>query len=102
MWLKFRHKWAYGLNHWEWRFLDVNPVNINDSWVKETVAELNDQYAYSDKYRGLDYEVVEFPSVEVVEEHIKQTQKAILWRKQQLNYCRRILPECSIRDIMES
>jgi len=64
MWLKYKHKWAWGGDK-EWCCKDIGGLDVN-----EALKEITDEYSYSDKYRGVDYEVVEIPSSEIIKKEI--------------------------------
>lgn len=58
MWLKYRHTFSYSSGTWEWR--EIPDVYAKDeSELKCIVEDIESHYDYSDKYRGLRYEVVD-------------------------------------------
>lgn len=63
MWMKWHHEFAYGDEKEEhWR--DLGPCKTMEeaaSLVEEECAELSREYEWSDKYRGIAYEIVEAP-----------------------------------------
>jgi hypothetical protein len=62
-WLKYRHKFAHGKGSWSWR--DLGPAStfhVHDECISEAesiVEELAEEYNFSDKYRGLDFEIID-------------------------------------------
>lgn len=65
MWLKYRHKFADGPGDWEW-------LNIhNDNDIEGTVAYLKHEWNWSDHYRGIDFEIHEIPTLEVLNKEIE-------------------------------
>lgn len=69
MWMKWHHKFAYGAEkeeHW----VDLGACkSMEDAKrnAKEECMELAREYEWSEHYRGIDYEIVELPPVEVLE-----------------------------------
>lgn len=75
MWLKYRHKFSYGFDDWEWRYLGKeapHPVDLD-----EILHEIKELFNWSEHYRGLDHEVVAKAPTEVVEKKLKETLRRI-------------------------
>jgi len=81
MWVRYRHKWAYGVDKtWEWNYLGEEHPQLGESpmpplkeaWEEfirsEQVPVWEQEYEWSDKYRGVEFEVVEKAPREVIEE----------------------------------
>ena len=68
MWMRYRHKFAYGTGkEWSWRDLgDVTPDKAK-VYAEDECAEICEEYNHSDKYRGVDYEIVDLPPPEVIQ-----------------------------------
>ena len=66
--MKWHHKFAYGDEKEEhWR--DLGPCKTMEeaaSLAEEECAEMSREYEWSDKYRGIAYEIVKAPPVEVL------------------------------------
>ena len=66
-WMKWRHSFAYGSGG-PWKWLEVSP----EEWaLQEVVTDLAEKYSYSDKYRGVEYELFDVPDSAWLEDHIK-------------------------------
>lgn len=62
--MKYRHKFSYGTQKWEW-------VDIRDL-AKYKCEELSNEYD-GEHYRGIDYETAPLPPKEILEEALKDT-----------------------------
>lgn len=70
--MKWHHTFAWGDEkeiHWT-DLGDGTPETLKEA-AKEECSERVREYEWSDKYRGIDYEIVEYPPVEVLEKMIK-------------------------------
>ena len=62
--LKYRTKWAWGYGQWEIiRLYEENPKeygykNMKEYLEYEVIRHIHDEHNYSDKYRGIDYNVI--------------------------------------------
>lgn len=56
-WVKYRHKFASGTGAWEWKFDPDGFTTDNDN--DDLGESLRSEHAWSDKYRGVDIELVE-------------------------------------------
>ena len=63
-WLKYRHKFSYGPR--DWRYHRCNEKNPEE--LSSLLEELASEYAFSEHYRGVDYEFVMCPPEEVYEQ----------------------------------
>jgi len=62
---RYRHKWAHGLGSWGYDCTHASNEKDFWVWVKEEQAEeLQSEYSYSDKYRGINIEVVNEPPID--------------------------------------
>jgi hypothetical protein len=72
VWMKYNHKWAHGCGeepHYrelnsEWELEDGNPN-------EEVLEEIASEFGYSDKYRGIDYEIIPAPPKEYINKEIE-------------------------------
>jgi hypothetical protein len=57
-WLKYRHKFSSGLGAWQWMVVDDDATeeSVRDN---DTLHDLTNEYSHSDKYGGIDYEIVD-------------------------------------------
>lgn len=85
LWLKYKHKFAYGSDkEWSWVIIEYD--------LESSLEELSEEFNWSEHYRGMDYEVVEIPPLEVLEKEIKSAEKTVE------NYQRRVVLLKEIRD----
>jgi len=59
--LKFRHKWSHANQEWYFSVLGEN--RPSKEALDEMVGELRDEYDWSEYYRGVDYELLEWSSL---------------------------------------
>jgi len=58
-WLKMRTCHASGYSKWEYKALYVEKINKEiEKCVEEIVKARNDEYSWSDKYRGVEYFII--------------------------------------------
>lgn len=78
-WLRYKHKWAHG-SDCEWTYLrlsDYQYANFFAEGSEQTEEDFIEEYElcsdwnYSDKYRGIDYEVVDRAPRKFIEKSIK-------------------------------
>lgn len=63
--IKYRHTFSYGHDGWKIDILyHTENYDIFDYCVQDYVETLESKYAYSDKYRGLEYEILDHPGDE--------------------------------------
>ena len=57
-WLKYQHKFSSGRSAWQWMIVDDDATEES---VREDgiLSDLADEYSHSDKYSGVDYEIVD-------------------------------------------
>jgi len=84
-WLKMRTIWAWGATNWEYIPLYVNKINEDiEGDVQATVEEENDRNNYSDKYRRVEYDIINTKQVpnskidDVVENHLT----SVKWKEE--------------------
>ena len=61
MWLKYRDKWASGMKT-EWDYYDVG--SDKQEYIDDFLTEESNKHNWSDKFRGLDYEIIDKPPKE--------------------------------------
>lgn len=85
MWMKFRHKFADGPDDWEWEDIGNIPKREIHGQVQSIRIEHEEKYQNFDHYRGIDYEVVELPPLEILVIHLKEAlTKAENWKNRAL------------------
>jgi len=57
-WLKYQHKFSSGRSAWQWMVVDDDATekSVDDDGI---LSDLTDEYSHSDKYGGIDYEIVD-------------------------------------------
>lgn len=71
MWMRYKHKFAWGIEK-TWSYYNVGKYHDDKEQLKSILEELSNEYYYSDKYRGIDYEIIECPPREYLENSIKR------------------------------
>ena len=69
MWIKYRVNWSSGYGKYD--FKKFEGKTALDDFLEET----NNEWNYSEHYRGIDYEIVEHRDKEFVEKEIRFTKK---------------------------
>lgn len=113
MWVRYRHTFAYGKDK-KWSF-----VEIDDNWdcdeggygpkgwtysteydkekdlgyYLDSECGLSEQYNWSDKYRGFDYEPIDHPSVEYIIERLNRHKRNVVYNKEQAERFQKMLDE---------
>jgi hypothetical protein len=79
--IKYRHTFSYGHgNDWEIEPLyHAEDFDVFEECVQDFVESLEAEYGYSDKYRGLEYEILDNPGNEWLKEKISDNGREILW-----------------------
>lgn len=58
-WLRYKVHWAWGTTDWEYVPLYTNKLDEETKeFVKNKVKDVNDNHSWSDKYRRVEYEVI--------------------------------------------
>lgn len=71
-WLKYQHKHSSGRSAWQWKPLHEDGSTIDDDYVRsEILPDIVEEFSYSDKYSGVDYEIVDRAPQWVIERHIR-------------------------------
>lgn len=85
IWLKYRHKFAYGPESYIWMDIsglvevgeskeDLKKSNLEDC----VLGDIKSEYEWSDKYRGIDYELFDAPPIEVIKSKLEDAQSEIM------------------------
>lgn len=83
---------AHGYGSYEYLVLN-DTTEITDSYVKEIVYTLAEEYNYSDKYRGVDYEIVDNPPEKWLEREIERLTRIIKYSSTQIEEYSKLLKE---------
>ena len=81
--LRYRHNWAWGHSEWNCKLLAFRDDDIK-SITEEAVENLNDENSWSDKYRGLDYEVVDYPGNDWMKNELDRCKTSIKFMEEKL------------------
>jgi hypothetical protein len=57
--IKYRHKWAWGVNKWEYNIICFDDSLFTDADLEEVIDYIQNDNGWSDKYRGIEYELVD-------------------------------------------
>lgn len=64
-WLKYNHKFSYGDEETKYKFIgSLSDEYINDV-LEDMISELESEFSYSDKYRGINYEIVDESTIDL-------------------------------------
>lgn len=69
-WLKYQHKFSSGRHAWEWKPIGDASKDV----VEDVVRELASEYDHSDKYGGIDYEVLDVAPEWVIGRELRRAQ----------------------------
>lgn len=67
--LRYYHKWAWGTTPTEFTFLGESD-DVDDILIEDVCEGLVDANSYSDKYRGISYDVLEISDLNKEEKEI--------------------------------
>lgn len=86
-WLKTRTTWAWGIKDWKYNPFFINKIDSKiEDWVKMFVKSIHDENNWSDKYRGVDYEIIntkQVPNLKIKRE-IEQIEDNIKYMKESI------------------
>jgi hypothetical protein len=105
MWCKWKHKFANGGGELEWmylgedhQYLGESPMEpLKEAWEKfikeEQVPIWKEVYEWSDKYRGVEFEIVDTAPRDVIEKKLKHCEDLIRSNTARANEFRAMLKE---------
>lgn len=99
MWLKYRHKWSHGCDK-SFSYKDVD--NASKEEIDSILSELSDEFDYSEHYRGINYELVEYPPASVIEAEIKAAQNSIEWYNKRVKHLKKIVKFAKAHEVHNS
>lgn len=69
-WLKYQHKHSSGRSAWQWKAIDDDATeeSVRDDG---TLSDITDEYSYSEKYSGIDFEIVDKAPRWVIERAVR-------------------------------
>lgn len=85
MWMKWRHKFAHGPSSWEWKDIGSCEGLTDDEFAQHQCSELSETYNYSERYRGIDYELFPEPPLAVAEEALEIEQAKLRYTESRIN-----------------
>lgn len=66
-WIQWRHTFAYGAGEWHYKEEAADTLSRSRKFIYDNVIDnLQDEYSYSDKYRGIEWKKIELPPKEVL------------------------------------
>jgi len=68
-WLKYQHKFSSGRSAWQWQLVDGS---VTADEAEDVIRELAEEYNHSDKYSGIDYEIVDQAPRWVIEAKLRE------------------------------
>ena len=76
-WMKIRTRWAWGYGLWDYIPLYTEKVNEDDK--EDIVERYHDRYGFSDKFRGVEYDIIDTDKVprEVIKQKLKNLKTII-------------------------
>jgi len=89
---RYRHKFASHDGDWEYLRYFVTPETDLQASMDELGEELCEEYDYSDKYRGVDVEVMETPPWDLVLAEMEKCRAAIESNQQMWDALEKLLP----------
>jgi hypothetical protein len=78
MWIKYRHKWAWGISK-KWEYEECNPKDLE--FVIEDITKRNE---WSEKYRGIEYFKVKSLPLEQIRKRINAHRNSMGYHAEQL------------------
>ena len=69
--LKYTHRWASGHETWEYKLLTYTD-EVDEDVLEEQIDTMENENSWSDKYRGIKYEIVDYPGHEWMKKSIRQ------------------------------
>lgn len=87
--LQYRIKWASGIDKWEYKML----FDTSETWIEEEIQQIHNNYDWSDKYRGVDYHLLDISDLnkEEIEMFIERYEKNIESYKKGIEVFKKIL-----------
>lgn len=73
MWLRWRHGFAYGLQSWEWTYFEDNEDTKDE--ILGFIERRAEEYNYSDKYRGIQYDTFPTAPKWVLEAQLREAEE---------------------------
>ena len=75
--LKYRHTFSSGESTWDYKMLE-DYMDPDSDEFEEIIGGLEEAYSWSDKYRGVEHEIIDRPPQEWLDREIKKTENSIL------------------------
>lgn len=99
MWIKYKHKFSSGIDReWSWRFISYE--DKLDKWAKEElVRNIANEYD-GEHYRGIDYTLEKYPTIDVLEKEISTNTRSITRIKKHTKFCDELLKEVKLRSLL--
>ena len=76
MWVKYWTKWSAGPGQSEWALLGDMPLTQAETYVRDyLIPEWDQEYEWSEHYRGIQFELSATAPEDIVQKHIKAQQE---------------------------
>lgn len=104
-WIKYVHKFSSGHDsEWEWRLInyeDEKPSDDDINYTIELVKETENEYNWSEHYRGIKHEIVELPPSSFLEGEIKRSKRTIESTLDYIKRCENQLKLAKLNDLLK-
>jgi len=100
--LQYNHKWAHGHNKPEYMFIGLfeESIALTTIDVESILEEIVSEHNWSDKYRGIDYELSTNVPKEWLEKNINMNTNRIERYREQNSIFRNILLKDVVKDVV--
>ena len=81
--LKYRHTWAWGDNEWNYILLHERYITSDDEF-EDLIQNISKENNWSDKYRGVEHEVVDYPGNDWMKNELERCKTSIKFMEEKL------------------
>lgn len=81
--LKYRHNWCHSEGKWESKLLSMgDEISVEDG--EELAESLASEHNWSDKYRGVEWEIVNYPGNEWMKDQLRRVKQSLKYKEKLL------------------